>query len=499
MNRGIVIEIGKRHAIVLTPDGQFRKVPARRNTAVGEEINFSQRELARPRGLYSIGIAAAAVMLLLFIPFLMKQYGTQKPVAAYLTMDINPSVELGVDDTDRVVELRALNKDGAAVISSVKFKGLPVDQVAGQIIEHVEAGPYLKSGEGDIVITSVLIKADSAPGYESQLTARVDAAVRKVLAKSDKRAGGSIVVTTLSAPKEVRDEANVKGLSAGKMTVYLLAKSQGRDVSIEQLKTESIHQTVQAWGGLDAIVSDSKINGTDKEKQDERQKEQLKQLLKEDKKAAAISPAKDDEKDNGKKDNDPNTDDKKNNGSTDKAKNNSGKASGGQGEKKGDGQIKKPDLLGNTDPKSKDDGQKPGRNKAEDAVPGQNQSDDKEAKGNGNSKNPRAGLNTPPQKMPDPGPGDAAKERDKQQGNPSNKEPSSGQNSGSIPDKESPGKQKGSSEQNNNNALSGQGIVKNDSNGRDIQLSPDNSSSGADENKDQKKGQTAAQKGKESE
>jgi hypothetical protein len=401
-----------------------------------------------------------------------------------------------VDDTDRVVELRALNKDGAAVISRLKFKGLSVEQVAEQIMEHVEAGPYLKNGEGDIVITSVLIKTDSAPGYESQLTARVDSAVRKVLAKSDKGAGGNIVVTTLSAPKEVRDEANVKGLSAGKMTVYLLAKSQGRDVSIEQLKTHSIHQMVEAWGGLDAIVSDTKIKGTDIEKQDENQKEQLKQLLKEDKKAASISPAQDDEKDNGKKDNDPNKDDKKNNGSTDNAKNNGDKGSGGQGEKKGDGQVKKPDSQGNIDPNSKDDGQKPGRNKAENAVPGKNQSDDKAAKGNNDQGNPGTGLGSPPQKKPGPGSGNAAKERDKQQGDPSNKEPSSGQNSDSVPDKESPGKQKGSSEQNKNNAQSGQGIVKNDSNGRDIQLSPDNSRSGAEENKEPKKDQISAQKGK---
>ena len=40
MNRGIVMENGKRHVIVMMPDGQFRKVPTNKQPQIGEEITL---------------------------------------------------------------------------------------------------------------------------------------------------------------------------------------------------------------------------------------------------------------------------------------------------------------------------------------------------------------------------------------------------------------------------------------------------------------------------
>src|SRR5690242_7947470 len=130
MNRGIVMEIYKRHLVVLTPDGQFRKVPARKMAVVGEEIRFAEPvAYRRPRALRSAMIGASAVLLLLCVPLFAKQYASGAPVVAYLTMDINPSVELGVGDDDRVMELRAVNSDGAKVTKGLPYKGQPVETV----------------------------------------------------------------------------------------------------------------------------------------------------------------------------------------------------------------------------------------------------------------------------------------------------------------------------------------------------------------------------------
>ena len=300
MNRGIVMENGKRHVIVMMPDGQFRKVPTNKQPQIGEEITFSERaRLRRPRALYSSSITAAVVLLLLCLPYFAKDRPVDSEVVAYLTMDINPSIELGINKEEQVEELHAINKDGAAVTANLTYKGLPVDQVAEAIMDRVDAGHYIKNGEGDVIITSVLVHEEPVPAYEQDLKKHIDAAVRKALAKMDKAANQHVEVTTLSAPKEVRDEAKADGLSSGKMSFYLLAKSQGHQVTIQELKTHSIHQTAKAWGGVQSVIQASTLDDSDKEKQEDKQKEQLKKLLIEEKSQEKEKKKEEKDKDKG--------------------------------------------------------------------------------------------------------------------------------------------------------------------------------------------------------
>ncbi|WP_219838630.1 anti-sigma factor domain-containing protein [Paenibacillus sp. R14(2021)] len=264
MSRGIVMESSGKHVIVLMSDGQFRKVRASRKLQIGEEYTFSeQRRMQRPRRLYSFSAGAAALVLMLFVPFFVNHFSKQSSVVAYLTMDVNPSIELGINKDEQVEELRPINDDGADVTAGLSYKGLPLQQVTEAIMDRISAGPYLNSGEGDVVITSVVVGKTEIPAYESDVTSHMDAAVRKSLAKTDKGRKLQVEVTTLSAPKEVRDEAKQEGLSAGKLAFYLMAKKHGYKVTIQELKKESIHQAAKSMGGVAAVMDDDKPHSSD--------------------------------------------------------------------------------------------------------------------------------------------------------------------------------------------------------------------------------------------
>lgn len=257
MSRGIVMETGAKFVVVLMPDGQFRKVRTSRKPQIGEEFNFTeQRRLQNPRKLYSASAGAAAILLLLFVPFLVNFWGNNHPIVAYMTMDVNPSIELGVTKDEKVEELRAINDDGADVTDGLKYKGLPLAEVTEAIMDRISAGPYLNSGEGDVIITSVVVGKNATPDYEANITSQMDEAVHKSLEKTEKGRSLQVAVTTLSAPVEVRDEAKHDGVSAGKMAFYLMAKKKGYDISIHQLKTESIHNAAKPMGGVAAVVND---------------------------------------------------------------------------------------------------------------------------------------------------------------------------------------------------------------------------------------------------
>ena len=313
MRRGIVMAEGPRGLVVLTPDGEFVEVPGR-SGAIGEEIGFEPplRRTALHRRL--LLTASAAAVLLLFAIGLARMpifHGPQ--VAAYVAIDINPSVEIGVDKHRSVVELQALNEDGERVIEGIAYRKRPVGEVTADIILSAEAADYLRDG-GEVFVTS-MTTAGTAAQFEKELMRVIDQAVQAAAqrsvadsggadaidpgpgsesgSKSESRSGAAgtvpdgsgskpknapkaapaqnIAVTIVSAPDELRKTAQANGVSPGKMAVYLLAEKQGLSISLDDLKTGSIRKAVEPYGGISNLLGDGQS--------DEERKRELAELL----------------------------------------------------------------------------------------------------------------------------------------------------------------------------------------------------------------------------
>ncbi|WP_169086310.1 anti-sigma factor domain-containing protein [Paenibacillus sp. PL91] len=294
MKRGVVMSIHKQHAVVMTADGQFLQAPIQGKTEIGEEITFEE-EYRKPRTFKAAYwyTSAAAIMLLVFLPFLLMMQQDKNPVVAYVSMDINPSVELGVDKNDKVRELSALNEDGRLIIEGLEYEGVNVETVAASILERAKGSHYLDTPNKNIFITSMLLDDNSALklDYEQILTGKVDRTLRNLLKQLAAEAA-SANITTLSVPNEVREEAAANGISSGKMAVYLMAKDEGYTIEMEQLKQNSIDKATESLGGLKTIVDNAE--GLNKEKLKElvaREKEEKAKQQKADQNTNTAKPA----------------------------------------------------------------------------------------------------------------------------------------------------------------------------------------------------------------
>ncbi|WP_138752670.1 anti-sigma-I factor RsgI family protein [Paenibacillus sinopodophylli] len=269
MKRGVVVSIHKQHAVVMTADGQFLQAPIQEAMQLGEEIIFEAeyKKSRTVKPVYWYG-SAAALLLVLFLPLLFFIERDANPVVAYVSMDINPSVELGVDENEKVRELRALNPDGEHIIKGLQYDGVNVEMVAASILEKAKTSHYLDTPNKDIFITSVLLGDDSALklDYESILTGKVDETLRLLLSTLTEEAA-SATITTMSIPNEVREEAAVNGISSGKMAVYLMAKEEGYQLELEQLRQQSIDKVTASVGGLKTIVDNAQDTSKEKLKE----------------------------------------------------------------------------------------------------------------------------------------------------------------------------------------------------------------------------------------
>lgn len=257
MNQGVVMEVAKTYVVVLTPDGQFRKVPRKAgNDRIGEEIQFAVR--SAPRRIWLSSLAAVACAALFGLIWFAGFGGSQGSlVAAYVTLDINPSLEFGINEEEEVIEASGLNEDGRKLLEGLDFKGKLLEAVTESVMQRVEEEGIFHDDEGDVVITSTMVKDDPKLD-ETKLTDRINDQVSRIIRNASSAQAVKVKVTTLAAPQEVRQEAQIQGVSTGKMTVYLIARNEGRDVTIEEMKTTSIHQIAKSWGGLQQVIDNKK-------------------------------------------------------------------------------------------------------------------------------------------------------------------------------------------------------------------------------------------------
>jgi len=272
MKRGVVMSIHKQHVVVMTAGGQFLQAPLSGEPQLGEEIVFeeeyisSKRSMRLPRHLLSV----AALIMVVSVSVLLIAMRSSNPVVAYVSMDINPSIEFGIDHEEQVRELRALNSDGEVIIAGIDYKGKSLEEVALAVIEQASQSHYLDNPGKDIVITSILLDdvTKMSLNFDEFLAGKLS---ETLIGKLTSLEADSVEtnVTLLTVPKEMRNVADANGISSGKLAVYLMAKDEGFEVELEQFKEESIDNVVESIGGVRKIVDNA----------EDMSKEKLKQLL----------------------------------------------------------------------------------------------------------------------------------------------------------------------------------------------------------------------------
>jgi hypothetical protein len=275
MRRGTVLETFGGSAVILTPDGEFVRVKAEEGVQIGQEIAWSEADrlpAAAPRVSQRMrrwtGAASAAAALLLLTAALWS-FRTP-PVVAYVSMDINPSIEMGLDAKERVRKLTALNPDAESLVAGVAFKGRAVEEVTREVAGQLAASHLLDDLDQEVVIASVRVKQVDRQ-WEAQVTGKIERVLKQTAGAKRQSATGeeakpadSLTVETVFLPAEVREEARQNGVSSGKMAVWLAAEHAGYDIPLSELKEIPVKSISSSLGGLQNVMEKGKIDETDR-------------------------------------------------------------------------------------------------------------------------------------------------------------------------------------------------------------------------------------------
>ena len=248
MKKGIVMDIlSEREAIVLTKDGQFLKAfPTKAGYKIGEEViystthqTFANRKKFSPPIRWIASIAAVFLVFFVGLPGYFGLNTGSQEVAAYISVDINPSIELGINTQNNVVTITALNDDGDQLISAIKDKILKKDLTVAMdiLLNESTSRGYLKEDNKVIVSTT---KVNNEVNID-----QIEEEINEVIKKQEK-VSKSIAVTMFETSTTFREEAMKNGVSSGKYAVYVTVKNTGQTISVDEIKRESISHWKEA-------------------------------------------------------------------------------------------------------------------------------------------------------------------------------------------------------------------------------------------------------------
>jgi hypothetical protein len=196
---------------------------------IGQEISLGSRKKKVPYLRYVM--AAASFLVIIMTGQL---YMASAPrAAAYMTIDINPSIELAASRDGVVISGSGLNSDGERLLSEVKVKGFNLDQAVGLIVTQAIADNYMTKAQDNVVLTTLTVAEGSDPLVDLEFVYRA--------IKTSMDSGGvssEVIIETVSP--ELRKEAAAAGISTGRVLLHKRAIENNLAVSDAEIGTMNL-------------------------------------------------------------------------------------------------------------------------------------------------------------------------------------------------------------------------------------------------------------------
>ncbi|MGZ4160586.1 MAG: anti-sigma factor domain-containing protein, partial [Neobacillus sp.] len=218
MKKGIVMDIDNAFLTLLTPEGEFLRARKQNQPyAIGDEIHFFPVEnhktfhsfipfinIFKVKPVWAVSVLAVLIILLgSFIPM----YQNDKAYA-YMSIDGDPSIELGVNKKMQVVEITGFNKEGKNVISQISdWKKKDVSQLTKTILTEMKNEGYLKN-KGLIIISTVRTNQPEAKA-EEKLKENINE-IKQTISKQQ------LELNVFNGTEKDRETAHEQGLTTGK-------------------------------------------------------------------------------------------------------------------------------------------------------------------------------------------------------------------------------------------------------------------------------------------
>ena len=263
MKFGTIMELKENFAVVLTDACDFVKIQRSENMELGQRVEAYQNIDKKHWHIFNNKVIGALIAACLIFgitgAYVMHVSANQEPYA-YVTLDINPSIELAINKEYKVISVHNFNTDGEKVLGLLSLKGETLDIALKSIIDEASVLGYFSNiTDGEVFITAVPnLKHNDFKSYKDKSTKDLSDLIVKEEAFLEKSENNKISknnktpkinVTVETVEPEVREAANKENISTGRQYLINNAKKSGaKDITADEIKTANITELLKNHG-----------------------------------------------------------------------------------------------------------------------------------------------------------------------------------------------------------------------------------------------------------
>ncbi|MEG0546908.1 MAG: PepSY domain-containing protein [Oscillospiraceae bacterium] len=156
-------------------------------------------------------------------------------VDSVIGFDVNPSIELKVNKSEKVLEAKALNDDAIKILGNMDFKGISLDVAVNALIGSMLEQGYITELQNSILVT--VNSKDSAKGVilEKKLAGEIDELLKA------KSVNGAILAQTAQNDEALQKLATDNNISLGKAKLINEIMSKDSSLNFAELAKLSIN------------------------------------------------------------------------------------------------------------------------------------------------------------------------------------------------------------------------------------------------------------------
>ncbi len=229
---GIILELNNKRAIIMTSNAGFMTIKPGPGMFIGQRVDICPKNSGPTcaRYYYSLGFASIIVFFFIFLSAI--HFSGQNKIYAYVSVDINPSIEFSVNHNIRVIRAKSLNYDGKVLLRGADFINMPIEKALMMLIGKAEQHKYFHNPNGKYVLIATAAKNKSLKKPELLTNS-----IRMVGTKLKKR---NIHLQFIQATMAQRKIALQNDISTGRYLLSNIATQHGQSINLSQAKTENI-------------------------------------------------------------------------------------------------------------------------------------------------------------------------------------------------------------------------------------------------------------------
>ena len=154
-----------------------------------------------------------------------------------ILLDINPSIEISVDENNSIKDFAGLNDDGSKVLEGVKIKGESTDNALKSVISEVVDLGYISEEANSVLVSIEGVDENRSDEIKEEIANCISQAL------TEKSLDGAIIVQVIPSDDEALGSVSeAYGISAGKAQLINQIIEQNKFHTFEELSAMSIHE-----------------------------------------------------------------------------------------------------------------------------------------------------------------------------------------------------------------------------------------------------------------